>query len=158
MSKIASALPLIFKVLLWGIVLFFLFIIITQTRLYKIFYSDKEIETPDFKLSTSDNQIIDYDGAIRLQVEQKQYRVAVRLLYHKGINILQGKELIHYSKDKTNFDYLRDLTNNDLKSRFFTLTLIFNNVWYGDVEIAEDQYLRFEKSFQSFYAAIDVQE
>ena len=157
-GKIAAALPLIFKILMWVLVIFFLTIVITKTRLYKIFYPDKEIKSPGFEFSNNDNQSIDYDAAIRLQMEQQQYRVAIRLLYLKVINLLRIREYIHFSKEKTNVDYLRDLTNDDLKMRFYAITTIYNHVWYGDVEIAEDQFMRFEKSFQSFYAAIDVQK
>ena len=91
-------------------------------------------------------------------MELRQYRLAIRLLYLKVINQLRIKEIIHYSKEKTNIDYLRDLTNEDLKSRFYAITTIYNHVWYGDIEIDEDQYERFEKSFQSFYTTVDVNE
>ena len=153
---LSEAMPLIFKILLWACVIFTLFIAITKTRIYKLFYSDKEIDSPDFEFSNSVDQSIDFDEAIRLQMEQQQYRQAIRLLYLKVINLLRIKEYIHFSKEKTNVDYLYDLTNDDLKRQFTTITSIYNHVWYGDVEIAEDQYMRFEKSFQSFYTTMDV--
>jgi hypothetical protein len=153
-----KSLPFLFKVLMWGSVLFLLFIIISKTRLYKVFYSDREIEAPDYNFSNTENQITDFDSAIRSQIEQRQYRMATRLHYLKVIGMLRNKEFIRYSNDKTNVDFLRDLTNENLKSGFSILTLIFNHVWYGELEITEDQFLRFEKSFHSFYSALDVQE
>ena len=158
LADISDAMPLIYKILMGGMILFFLFVIITKTRLYKIFYSDNEIESPEFNFSNTVDQSIDFDDAIRLQMELRQYRLAIRLLYLKVINELRIKEIIHYSKEKTNIDYLRDLTNEDLKSRFYAITTIYNHVWYGDIEIDEDQYERFEKSFQSFYTTVDVNE
>jgi len=157
-AKFSAAIPLIFKILMWGFVIFFLFIVITKTRLYKLFYSDKEIETPDFEFSSIEDHSFDFDESIRLQVAQQQYRLAIRLLYLKVINMLRIKEYIHLSKEKTNVDYLQELSSDDLKSGFYAITSIYNHVWYGDVEIAEDKFLKFEKSFQSFYTAIDVQE
>lgn len=157
-KRFSDIIPLIFKVLMWAAIIFFLFIAITKTKLYKLFYTDKEFETPEFELSTDNDPSVDLDEAIRLQVEQKQYRLAVRLLYLKVINMLRSKEYIHYSKEKTNVDYWRDLTNEDLKSQFYVITSIYNHVWYGDLEIAEDQYLRFETSFKSIYTTIDVPE
>jgi hypothetical protein len=157
-KRFSEVIPLIFKLLMWVLFIFFLFIVITKTRLYKLFYTDIEIENPGFEFSPTDDQSIDFDEAIRLQVAQQQYRLAIRLLYLKLISMLRSKEYIHFSKEKTNVDYLRDLTNEDMKSRFYTITAIYNHVWYGDLEIAEDQFLRFKKSFQSFYTAIDVQE
>ncbi|HZL12249.1 MAG TPA: hypothetical protein VFC65_19865 [Prolixibacteraceae bacterium] len=157
-KRFSEIIPLIFKLLMWSSVIFFLFIVITKTKIYKLFYTDKEFETPEFEFSTDNESFIDFDEAIRSQVELKQYRLAVRLLYLKLINILRSKEYIHYSKEKTNIDYWHDLSNDDLKSQFYVITSIYNHVWYGDLEIAEDQFLRFKSSFQSIYTAIDVQE
>ena len=157
-EKFSAVIPWIFKLLMGGLVVFILIIVIIKTRFYKVFYSDKEIETPDFALSNSEDLTSDPDEAIRLQIAQKQYRIAVRLLYLKVIYLLRRKECIRFSKERTNVDYWRDLTNDDLKSGFYAITSIYNHVWYGDIEIAEDQFLRFEKSFQCFYTTVDVQE
>jgi hypothetical protein len=154
----SGTMPLIYKVLIWGIFVLSLFMVIIFSSFYKVFYADKEIESPGYEFANTIDPSFDYDEAIRLQMSQQQYRVAIRLLYLKVINQLRVKEYIHFSKEKTNVDYLRDLTNEDLKTRFYAITTIYNHVWYGDVEIAEDQFLRFEKSFQSFYTAIDVQK
>jgi len=152
----SEAMPLIYKIFLGGLVVFLLFLAITKTHLYKVFYSDKEIESPGYEFANTVDPSFDFDEAIRIQMSQQQYRVAIRLLYLKVINQLRVKEYIHFSKEKTNVDYLRDLTNEDFKAQFYAITTIYNHIWYGDVEIAEDQFLRFEKSFQSFYTAIDV--
>lgn len=155
-KQYSHLIPMIFKMLMWMLILLTFLIIITKTKLYKLFYTDQEIENPAFVFSNPDEQTIDFDEAIRLQINQQQYRLAIRLLYIKGISLLRSKELIHFSKEKTNVDYWCDLTDADLKSGFYRVTSIYNHVWYGDVEIEEDQYLRFEKSFQSFYSSINV--
>lgn len=155
-EEFSAVIPWIFKFLMGGLVILFLFILITKTQLYKLFYSDGEIENPNFAISTNDDPNIDFDEEIRIQTEQQQYRLAIRLHYLKVIFLLRMKDYIHFSKEKTNVDYWRDLTNADIKSRFFTITSIYNYVWYGDVEIAEEQFLRFQMSFQTFYTAIDV--
>lgn len=155
-EEFSAVIPWIFKLLMGGLVILFLFILITKTQLYKLFYSDGEIGNPNFAISTNDDPNIDFDEEIRFQTEQQQYRLAIRLHYLKVIFLLRMKDYIHFSKEKTNVDYWRDLTNADIKSRFFTITSIYNYVWYGDVEIAEEQFLRFQMSFQTFYTAIDV--
>lgn len=153
-----SKMPLFLKILVWCSALFCLYIIITKTKLYRIFYSDRAAVAPEYHISGGENQVVDFDAEINQQVEQQRYRQAVRLLFLKVIYILRNKELIHYSKDKTNFDYYRDLSNDELKSGFLLVAQIFNHVWYGDVEIGQEQYLQFEKSFQTFYSAIDAQD
>jgi len=157
-NKISESMPLILKLLAAIFVLFFLFLVIFKTRIYTVFYSDKAIHSPDFELTVADETTIDFDEAIRKQIDQKQFRLAIRLLYLKVFNRLKINEYIHFSKEKTNVDYLHDLSNPNLKSRFLVITSLYNRIWYGDVEITEEQFLRFEKSFQSFYTTIDVQE
>ena len=157
-ERFSDYIPMIFKILMWGLFVFFLFIVITKTKLYKLFYTDKVNENPEFSFGIPDDQTTDFDEAIRLQIIQQNYRLAIRLLYLQVISQLRKKEYIHFSKEKTNVDYLSDLSNEDLRSRFLRITSIYNHVWYGDVEIAEEQFLRFEKGFQSFYSLINVQE
>ncbi len=157
-TKISKAIPLVFKILIVILFIIFVFLAVVKTQVYKVLYSDNRIVSPDFKLSAIDDQLDDFDDAIRLQIAQKQYRFAIRLLYLKVINQLRIKEYIHFSKEKTNVDYLHDLNNDELKSGFYTITSIYNRVWYGDFEITEDQFLRFEQRFLSFYTAIDGQK
>ena len=154
----SKAIPLIFKILIWGLIIFFIFIIITQTQLYQLFYSDNEIETPGYIITKSDEEFVDYDDAIRQFKARQQFRNAIRVFYLKVINGLFMQGYIQFSKEKTNFDYLHDLTNDELKSQFSAITFIYNHVWYGDVEINEDQFLMLEPNFQSFYATIDAQK
>lgn len=154
----SKAIPLIFRILIWGLVIFFVFIAITQTRLYHLFYSDNEIESTSYNISKSDEEIVDYDEAIGQFKARQQFRDAIRVFYLKVINGLFTHGYLQFSKEKTNFDYLHDLTNDDLKSQFSAITSIYNHVWYGDVEINEDQFLRLSSSFQSFYTTIDAQK
>ena len=46
LSKVAAALPWVMKAIFLLLILSSLFIIITQTKLYKVFYSGKEMESP----------------------------------------------------------------------------------------------------------------
>lgn len=158
LEKISAILPWVLKTLLIAIVLFLLYIVITKTRIYRIFYSEKEIDTPEFTISKTNPENEDLDELIRKFVTEKQFRQAVRALYLKVISLLIAREYIHFSKEKTNIDYLHDLKNVELKTRFYAITSIYNYVWYGDAEIAEEQFEKFNERFQSFYTVIDVQE
>lgn len=157
-DEFLEAIPVVFKVLFWGLVIFLLFIVISTIRLYRLFYSDQEIIAPVVVSPGVDDQLIDYDEAIRLEVEQKQYRRAIRLLYLKVIHVLRLRDYIHFSKEKTNVDFMLDLSGEDLKSKFHAITSVYNHVWYGELEIAEDQYRRFETNFQSFYTTISIEK
>ncbi len=158
LEKISAILPWVLKALFIVLVLFFLFIVITKTRIYRIFYAEREVEAPEFLISKTNPENENLDELIRKLVAEKQFRQAVRLLYLKVIGLLRAKEYIHFSKEKTNIDYLNDLKSVELRSRFYAITSIYNHVWYGDAEIAEEQFEKFNERFQSFYTAIDVQD
>lgn len=158
LEKISIVLPWLVRLVFAGLIIFLLIIAVTKTRLYRIFYSPGAISGPAVEISSPDDNPPDLDNAIRQQFEQKQFRLAVRLLYLKLISQLRVKEFILFSQEKTNIDYFRELTDKELKSNFAAVTSIYNHVWYGDVEISEDQYLRFEKSFQSVFALVDVSD
>lgn len=155
LAKISFVLPWIVKIIFLVLVLLLLMFVITKTKLYKVFYSEKVIEDPEVEISSAIDTPVDLDKTIRKYVAQKQFRLAIRLLYLKVISQLRQKEYILFSQEKTNIDYLRELTNKNIKSDFAEVTSIYNHVWYGDVELAEDQFLRFEKSFQSLFLAVN---
>jgi hypothetical protein len=153
-----NAMPTIFKVIFWGFALFCLYLVVSKTKLYRVFYSIQEIEQPEFSLAPLHEADMNFDSGIRELAEQQQHRAAIRLLYLKLIASLKGKGLIRYSKNKTNFDYLNELEDPDLKSGFIAVTRIFNQVWYGDLELDTDQYTLAEKCFQTVYHSIDEKE
>lgn len=151
-------LPFVYKLFMWLLVVVFLIVAVTRTKLYRIFYTDTEINSPFIGWTAAETQTVDYDQEISNQVGKHEYRLAIRLLFLKAIQKLRAKDYIWYSKEKTNIDYLHDLPLEQLKPLFLSVTSIFNHVWYGETEIEEGQFIRFQQSFQLFYNAIDVQE
>jgi hypothetical protein len=138
--------------------LLLIFVIITKTKIYKIFYTNHSVDRPDFIISQKQDQDIDFDAIIRQNIDKQLYREAIRFQFLKLMGQLQVKGFISYSKEKTNLDYLIELKTPELKSQFRTATSIYNHVWYGEFEIVKTQYNNFEQRFQSFYNLIDVQK
>ena len=46
-----------------------------------------------------------------------------------------GKKWIKWKKDKTNRDYIRELSTTDWHSNFRSVTIMFEKVWYGKKEL-----------------------
>jgi len=154
--NIFKVIPILFQILLWGLVVFFLIVLITKTKLNRLFYSNKEVQEPEFNVQDTEENITDFDTAIQNETLRKQYRKAVRLLYLKIIYTLKQLELINYSKEKTNNDYLRELRDNKVRAGFSGLTGIYNNVWYGHFDINEKQYQQYELNFAKFLNSINA--
>lgn len=80
----------------------------------------------------------------------KDYRTAIRMYYLLIIKSLSDKELILWAKEKTNFDYLFELNQHNYYNTFKAITLNFETVWYGDVQIDENQFTSISSKFKSF--------
>ncbi|MFK8010094.1 MAG: hypothetical protein AB8H03_27315 [Saprospiraceae bacterium] len=77
----------------------------------------------------------DLDRYIREALEKENYPMAVRLYYLAIIKELSLKKWIKWKKDKTNRDYIRELSTTNWHSNFRSVTTLFEKVWYGKKEI-----------------------
>lgn len=92
----------------------------------------------------------DLSTLIQQAIQQQDYTVATRLYYLLAIKQLSAKDLIHWKKDKTNRNYLNELTNRSLKNKFRNLTNIFERVWYGEVVLDATIFADIQGQFKTF--------
>jgi len=93
---------------------------------------------------------IDFDAEIEKAIVVGNYRLAVRLLYLRSLKQLSDNGLINWQINKTNTDYVYELTNNQQREAFKQLTLQFEYVWYGDFLINADIFKRVNLLFNDF--------
>jgi hypothetical protein len=93
---------------------------------------------------------INFDESINKALADKNYRLAVRLLYLRSLKRLNDAGLIHWRMEKTNLAYLNEIENPDYKQLFGALTVRFEYVWYGDFQINGDAYQRIDTMFREF--------
>jgi hypothetical protein len=93
---------------------------------------------------------INFDGEIEKAVTQHNYRLAVRLLYLRCLKQLSDAELIKWQIDKTNSAYINELSNQEQRKVFKTLTLQFEYVWYGEFAIDAPVFKNINTLFQDF--------
>ncbi len=80
-------------------------------------------------------------------LDEKQYRLAVRLTYLIVLKRLAETEQIHWQADKTNHSYLNELGDKTLRQPFANLTRLYEYVWYGDFDINAGHYKDIETDF-----------
>ncbi len=93
---------------------------------------------------------IDFDTAVNEAVAQRNYRLAVRLLYLQTLKHLADADRIQYKPDKTNRQYVYELANSPLQIDFELLTRQFELAWYGDFPVDETRFGAIRGQFQSF--------
>lgn len=142
----------IFSLIVWvAAILFVMFVI------YRLFLADavfKRRSTPAReKESTTAEEVItresDFDALIRNALQNNNYRLAIRYQYLRTLHLLAGKNLVQLSPDKTNFQYVREISNYNQQQDFAALTLHYEYVWYGEFVIDKDIYQQIENSFIS---------
>lgn len=92
---------------------------------------------------------INFDSAIKQAIDEKNFRLALRFYYLKTLKALNQKELILWEPFKTNYEYINELKDSDLRTRFKELSRVYEIVWYGDKTISESDFTETEKNFKA---------
>ncbi len=103
-----------------------------------------------YTASPDDIYAIPFDQAIQEAVASGNYRLAVRLLYLQTLKKLADEGFIEWQLNKTNTDYVSEVSKYKWKPVFEKLTQSFEYTWYGEVTIAVEHYQALQQQFQQF--------
>lgn len=96
---------------------------------------------------------IAFSERIEEAVEQRNYRLAVRLLYLQTLKHLTDRGLIVWQPDKTNRSYVYELAQTPYRPDFEELTRQYEYAWYGDFPVTEPQFQTIRERFSQFEKA-----
>lgn len=91
-----------------------------------------------------------FDKLIKQAVFNKNYRLATRYYYLLSLQKMISKKQISYHKDKTNSDYLNEIKNKTVKSKYSYISYLYNYIWYGKFEINEHKFKTVKQHFTTF--------
>ncbi|WP_276165895.1 DUF4129 domain-containing protein [Zobellia alginiliquefaciens] len=91
---------------------------------------------------------------IEQALAQKDYRLAVRYSYLHVLKLMSEKELITWEPQKTNDDYLQEISKTNLQKPFTAITRLYDFTWYGDFHISEIDYQKAKRTFLSIEQTI----
>lgn len=83
------------------------------------------------------------------------YRQAFRIRYLEVLQQMVLNNIIDYRKERTNMEYLRQIKDPSVHQLFKTLTLYFEEVWYGEMTADKAAFNRMSEVFTSIMRAID---
>lgn len=83
------------------------------------------------------------------------YRQAFRIRYLEVLQKLVLNNIIDYRKERTNMEYLRQIKDPSVHQLFKTLTLYFEEVWYGEMTADQAAFNRMSEVFTSIMGAIE---
>ena len=90
----------------------------------------------------------DFRHYIGQATQEKNYTLAIRLYYLAILKELSLKKSIKWKREKTNREYLREMRSNESYDAFRHATQIFERVWYGNGQLAENDFQQLKPSFE----------
>ncbi|MGK0387227.1 MAG: hypothetical protein ACI849_001851 [Patiriisocius sp.] len=73
-------------------------------------------------------------------IQEGNYRLAIRYYYLHVLQSLSEKEIIVYQFDKTNTDYLKEISEKNIQADFKKATTVYNYIWYGNFEVGQEEF------------------
>ena len=98
------------------------------------------------------NLSTDYETLKTKAAKAGDYRMAVRYHYLNTLQKLTNKALLVFSPDKTNYQYVRELSGKPMGPAFARLTLDYEYVWFGKFELDEALYQQINHHFSQFFS------
>ncbi len=154
-AQILSQYQIIKYLLLFGALLLIIRFFLNK-NLNQLFFQKSDKQFLDYESMEEDIHQMNFDQLIAEAIEEKKYRVAVRLLYLKSLKNLSDAQIINWAVDKTNDEYIREIKNNPLKNEFSNLSRQFDYIWYGEFQINTDYFQTLRQEFQSFNQSVNT--
>lgn len=109
----------------------------------------REINIP-YTESLENIHQITFDEEIEKALNQRNYRLAIRLLYLSTLKQLNDAHFIQWQVDKTNSAYINELADTEKRRSFSLLTRQFEYVWYGDFPVDGPSFQHINTLFHDF--------
>lgn len=93
---------------------------------------------------------LDLEAMIREAEQKNDLRRAIRLHYLLVLRKLVDQEVLKWSPEYTDHDYMRQVRDPGLRSRFAHVALVFQWVWYGSVDVDAERYASIKRPFVEF--------
>jgi hypothetical protein len=142
----------LYQTLLWmlavGGFIAFLIIYLSNSNI-SLFRRSKTMATHESDVDMDDIFAINYSSEIEKAVAAGNYRLAIRLHFLKLLRGMSERNIIQYTHDRTNFDYLLQVHHAPWYQQFFRITRNYEYVWYGQFDIDREKFDSINKDFDS---------
>ncbi len=92
--------------------------------------------------------------ALRVALEEARqrgdYREAIRLLYQLSLRYLALGGKVNVLPEKTNWDYVDEISERSTAEDFAKLTMVFEHMWFGKGEASAERYAAYAPLFDRF--------
>jgi hypothetical protein len=148
-----GATPYLVSLILLGIITFVV-IKLSDGQFQWIFGKESKNKAGQVVLPDEKTGGTDFIALADKALQEGDLRMCVRYRYLCILKELDEIAFIHWHKDKTNRDYLREIQDPAIRSQFQVQTLVFDYVWYGKFPLSNDQFQSIQSDFQRLIESI----
>lgn len=148
-NEVTALVLRIFAILLVAFLLYFLIkYLLTKDGNWFFSKSNRKVEIQENDLN-EDIHAINFETSIAEFERTGNYRFAVRYRFLQLLKKLADKNIIDWNTEKTNKDYVAEMSKHALNSEFRDVSKIFEYVWYGEFEVNRESYNKFRQKFEN---------
>lgn len=149
-TKALSGIEILMKIIAFLIILFVIYlivkIIINKEGGWIFGKSAKKITVSE--MTEEDIHSLDFITLISKAKNEKNYRLATRYYYLWLLKSFSDRNLIEWDIEKTNADYINEISNLELKTEFHFLSYVYEYCWYGEFDLTQTDFEKTEIAFQ----------
>ncbi|MDG1572569.1 DUF4129 domain-containing protein [Robiginitalea sp. M366] len=135
----AAVLEYVIYILLGALAIYLVVRYLIQAPFGQLFR--KEAEAPQKAIWTEEAlETTDLDALLETALAAGDYRMAVRYRYLRLLQQLQRAGRIAYHPEKTNWDYLSEISDAGLRHSFAQASRIYEYTWYGEQALNPEGY------------------
>ena len=154
-AKALSGIEIAMKIIAFLVIIFVIYlivkVIINKEGGWIFGKSAKKIKVSE--ITEEDIHSMDFSSAITKAKNEKNLRLANRYYYLWLLKSFSDKEIIEWDIEKTNADYLNEISNLELKNEFQFLSYVYEHSWYGEFDLTKTDFERTETTFQKLIAS-----
>jgi hypothetical protein len=127
--------------------------------LYRLFFGagvftrNRSQEMPEIELEETPDET-DLEKSLRMALSKKDYRLAVRYLFLQTLYGLGERGVLNLSTDKTNYQYMTELSSKKYANEFAQLSLQYEYVWFGNFPVTETRFATIQQQHKQFLKQI----
>ncbi|GGD27722.1 hypothetical protein [Hyunsoonleella pacifica] len=139
----------IFIFILIGAVLYLAYVLLNEggTGLFAK-GKNKTIHNHD-EITAENIEHADILSLIKKAENDNDYRLAIRYYYLLTLKTLSLKKHIKFEDDKTNAEYLNEISDKPFSKGFSYASYLYNYIWYGKFNLEALQYAKAKDNFTS---------
>jgi len=134
------------------VILVFAVLMLSKGGLRRIFHGEPR-SLGEVATVAEDIREMDLGTLIAEAEKNGDLRRAIRLHYLMVLRQLVDRNVLHWSPDHTDQDYMAQIKDPALRSRFTQIALVFQWVWYGHAEVDGVRYAELRRPFVEFETA-----